>query len=119
MPVPHDVAFSPETITVDEILTERNAALRQVLLERVGLERFVDKAGATVIDCDRDAGGERRLLRIPVSDGEDIVCVQVQCPSTAKHYILRVPPEMQSCQQAVAWTAGFRNPSSYRPLVET
>ena len=55
----------------------------------------------------------------PLDPGEDIVCVQVKCPSTAKDYLLRVPPEMQTCQEAVAWTAGFRNPNSYRPLVET
>jgi len=119
VPVSDRVAFAPETITVDEILTERNAAMRQVLLERVGLEWFAERAQATIIDRDHDAGGERRLLRIPFDGGDDIVCVQVKCPSTAKHYMLRVPPEMQTCQQAVAWTAGFNNPNSYRPLIET
>ncbi len=113
------IAFAPESITVDEILSERNAALRQVLLERMGLERFAEQAKAVVIDRDEDAGGERRLLRIRFDGGDDIVCVQVKCPSTAKHYMLRVPPEMQTCQQAVAWTAGFNNPLTYRPLLET
>ncbi len=119
VPVTPDIAFAPESITAAEILGEANAALRQVMLERVGLERFVREADAAVIDRDRDAGGERRLLRIAVDGGEDIVCVQVTCPSTGKIYLLRVPPEMYSCQQAVAWTAGFRNPDSYRPYAET
>ena len=119
VPVTEDIAFAPEKITIADILGERNAALRQVLLERVGLARFVDEAGATVVDQDHDAGGERRLLRIAVDGAEDIVCVQVSCPSTAKCYLLRVPPDMYSCQQAVAWTAGFRNPDSYRPFAET
>jgi hypothetical protein len=59
------------------------------------------------------------LLCIPVDGAEDIVCVQVKCPSTGKLYLLRVPPGMQSCQQAVAWTAGFTSPMSYQPLVES
>jgi hypothetical protein len=47
------------------------------------------------------------------------VCVSVLCPSTGRQYIIRVPPEMTSCHQAVAWVAGFDDPALYRPLAET
>jgi hypothetical protein len=113
------IAFQPESITVDEILAETNAELRRVLLERFGLERFLSEAAAEVLDEDRDSGGERKLLRVPMEGGEDLVCVLVICPSTSRRYILRVPPSMQTCRQAVAWTAGFDDPDDYRPLVET
>lgn len=117
--VPDRVAFDPESITVDEILREPNQELRRVLLERVGLDRFFDEARHEVLDEDQDAGGRRRLLRIEPRDGEPIVCVQVQCPSTGNKYLLRVPPEMLTCHEAIAWTAGYRNPKDYRPVVET
>jgi hypothetical protein len=113
------IAFQPESITVNEILSETNAELRRVLLERFGLERFLAEAAAEVLDEDRDSGGERKLLRVPMESGEDLVCVLVICPSTSRRYILRVPPSMQTCRQAVAWTAGFDNPDDYHPLVET
>jgi len=43
----------------------------------------------------------------------------VQCPSTDRRYVLRVPPTMQSCHQAAAWIAGFDNPDDYKLLKET
>ena len=119
VPIDHRIAFQPRNIRVDEILAESNSALRHVLLERFGLERFFSEANAQVIDTDRDAGGERKLLRVPIAGDEDLVCVLVHCPSTGRRYILRVPPTMKTCREAIAWTAGFDNPDLYRPLVET
>ncbi len=113
------IAFQPETITAAEILSETNAEMRRVLLERFGLERLVSEVDAEVLDKDHDSGGERKLLRVPMEGGADLVCVLVFCPSTARQYILRVPPTMRTCRQAVAWTAGFSDPDDYRPLVET
>jgi Domain of unknown function (DUF6745) len=119
VPVSDRVAFNPETITVAEILKERNLTVRRVLIERVGMEWFLEHANATVLDSDRDGGGQRRLLRVSLDGEEDLVCVQVRCPSTAKQYFLRVPPDMRTCQQAIAWTAGYGNPLAYQPAVET
>src|SRR5262249_57398280 len=64
VPVDERIAFRPETITVPEVLGERNAELRRVLLERFGFERFMREAGAAIVDRDRDAGGERQLLQV-------------------------------------------------------
>ncbi len=119
VPVDERLAFRPETITVAEVLGERNAELRRVLLERFGFERFMREAGAAVVDRDHDAGGERQLLRVKLEGDEDLVCVSVSCPSTGRRYLLRVPPTMRTCRQAVAWTAGFSDPNQYKPLVET
>ena len=119
VPVPDRVAFDPQSITVEEILGEHNQSMRRVLLERVGLDWFFDRAQPAVLDEDRDAGGARRLLRIDLEDDEAIVCVQVRCPSTGNAYLLRVPPGMLTCHEAIAWTAGYTNPHKYRPVVET
>jgi hypothetical protein len=114
------IAFRPpDRITTADILQEHNAERRRVLLERVGLERFLQIAHPEVLDCDADAGGEHRLLRVPLPGDEPVVCVAVRCPSTGRQYLLRVPPTMTGCRQAVAWTAGFTDPNQYQPLQET
>lgn len=119
IPVSHRIVFQPETLRAEEILTERNAELRRVMIERLGYEKLLEIARAVELDRDQDAGGERRLLRIPLEGDEDVVCVSVQCPSTGHRFILRVPPYMTSCRQAVAWTAGYDNPDDYAPSVES
>jgi hypothetical protein len=113
------VIFRPETITAAEVLAEPNAERRRIFLERMGYERFFREAEVAVLDKDRDAGGERRLLRVPMRGDEDLVCVSVRCPSTGRSYLLRVPPTTTSCQQAAAWIAGFDDPSAYDPVLET
>jgi hypothetical protein len=119
IPVSDRVAFSPETITVREILGETNLERRRVLLERVGMERFFADARAETLDSDVDAGGPRRLLRVPFQNGEDVACLEVCCPSTGRKYVLRVPPETRTCAEGAAWIAGFSSPRHYRPVVET
>ncbi len=68
---------------------------------------------------DADAGGKRTLLRVPLVNDEPLVCVSVFCPSTARQYLIRVPPDTLTCRQAIAWTASFENADDYRPTVET
>jgi hypothetical protein len=113
------VAFFAETLAADQILGESNAEVRRVMIERVGFERLLQRVKAEVVHEDRDAGGQRQLLRVRLKDDEDLVCVSVRCPSTGRHYIIRVPPGMRTCHQAVAWTAGFDNADDYRPIAET
>jgi hypothetical protein len=119
VPVEEHVVFRPEEITADEVLAEVNAEVRRVKLERMGFDRFLSEAEAEVVDSDTDPGGPRKLLRVNLEGDEPLVCVSVLCPSTGRHYIIRVPPDMQTCRQAVAWTAGFDNPDHYQPVAET
>lgn len=113
------IAFHPETITGKEVLDERNVELRRVLMERMGYDAFLAGVDAEVVHEDRDPGGVRRLLRVPLPDDEPLLVLAVQDPSTARRYIIRVPPSMRTCRQAAAWIAGFDNPEEYRPLMET
>jgi hypothetical protein len=119
MRVAYRIAFHPETITVREILREPNVELRRVMLERVGREWFCANARPQVVDSDSDAGGMRRLLRVPFGEGQDFVCLEVRCPSTGRKYLLRVPEQSSTCARAAAWLAGFNSARQYRPVVET
>ena len=109
----------PETIMLDEILTEENAETRRVLIDRFGQSRFMAEANAELLDQDQDAGGTRKLLRVPLPGDEPLVTLACRCPSTKHDYFLRVPPNMKSCHQAAAWMAGYDNPKDYAPEIET
>lgn len=119
------IAFEPEKITSQAVMKESNIELRRVMLERMGYEAFFREAQAKQLDRDVDPGGVRRLLRVEFKDtnrwqqDEPVVCLSVICPSTARHYIIRVPPNMKTCHQAAAWVAGFDDPSLYHPMRET
>jgi len=112
------IAFHPERIHAPEILAEQNVEVRRVMLERVGWEKFLEEANPEVVDRDTDVGGERRLLAVR-APGERLVVVSLRCPSTGRHYLLRVPPRTRTCHEAVAWIAGFENPRAYEPILET
>lgn len=113
------IAFRPETIEVDEVLGERNAERRRVLLDRYGYGRFLQDADAQVLDKDKDPGGPRQLLRLKLAGDEDLVAMSCFCPSTGRQYIIRVPPTTPSCRHAAAWIAGFDDPNNYQPVQET
>jgi hypothetical protein len=121
--VPPEVVFRPETLTPEQILDQRNAELRRVILERLGLEEVLRQAKAEIVDSDRDPGGDRRLVRIRLpgrpARAPDRRYLHCRCPSTGREYLLRVPPETRTCGEAAAWLAGFDDPEAYRPVQET
>lgn len=119
VPVDGRIVFDPSSITVSEVLAESNAERRRVLLERVGYEKFFSEANPEIVDGDTDPGGPRRLLHMPMEGDEDLVCLEVNCPSTGRTYLIRVPPTLSSCRDAAAWIAGFDDANDYQPLIET
>ena len=118
-PVDERTAFRPEELCAADLLRVRNVTHRRVLLERFGLDRFMHEVGGLVLDRDRDAGGVRQLLSVPLPDDEPLHVLRVSCPSTAHVYVLRVPPHVRTCRRAAAWLAGFEHERDYRPLIET
>ncbi len=112
------LAFSPQALTGQDILDLDNVELRRIMIERLGYTALIQQIGGLVRDRDTDAGGERQLIYIPFEDDEPVVVVKLVCPSTGHVHILRVPPHMRSCRQAVAWIAGFDDPADYHPIVE-
>lgn len=114
VPVRQEAVLAPERLSATEILQERNAEVRRVMLERVGCDQVLEKAKARTIHQDQDAGGPRRLVQV-----EAARYLQCRCPSTGRVYLLQVPPTTATCHAAAAWLAGFDNPNDYHPIVET
>jgi hypothetical protein len=94
--------------------------LNRKQLEQLGLEAFLAQPARRVLDEDVDLSGmPRRLVRVRVENDEPVVAVEVRCPTTGKHSLLRVPPQTLRCSEAVAWTFGFSAPEAYCPAFES
>jgi hypothetical protein len=113
------IAFHPEQIHVDEVLAEKNAERRRVMLDRYGYGRFLTDSHAEILDRDIDPGGPRQLMRVKLEGDEDLVAMSCFCPSTGRQYMIRVPPATPTCRHAAAWIAGFDDPDDYQPVQET
>lgn len=117
--------------TVAWIDAEDNAELRRVLLERMGVEKFLTEAGAETVDDDPRWG---RLLRRTMGEGEeDVWAVIVTCPTTGRRYAMGVhheirpllgteseygDPQKPTARNAVASGFGLRG-EEYDPYLET
>lgn len=122
-----DMRLLTSPLTLADVLGTHNAEIRRVLIERYDRGepgRFVREADAEVIAFDYDRlGNRRRLLRIPLAGDEPYVAVEVtnstpEPDGSNKRYILRVPPTITSCREAVAWTFGMTG-AKYDPDIET
>jgi len=81
----------------------------------VGTENFMSKLENPGI-VHMDVGGI--LYRIDLPGDEPLVMVYVKDPSTDRYYFIRVPPDMRTVKEAVAWTFGM-DELDYQPKKET
>jgi hypothetical protein len=120
------IVTNPERITIAMIDAEQNAEVRRVLVEQFGAERLVREGKARLIHEDETGKLWRREMaadpyRWPRE--EPVVFVEVlnstpEPDGNRKTYFLRVPPNMSTAREAVAWTFGLL-PGTYQPAVET
>jgi hypothetical protein len=114
----------PESITVQSIIDEENAELRRIKLELMTYEKFIKESKAKTLDRG-EPGDESALYKVDLGEEAEPVTILQVINSTAeadgsfRKYFLRVPPNMESVRQAVAWTFCFDNPEDYKPEVET
>jgi antitoxin component YwqK of YwqJK toxin-antitoxin module len=102
-------------LTAKHILRVTNAAVRRVCLEELGYGRFLSQLPHAIID----RSGEYELVKIDWHKREEpIYLVKVKCPSTGAFYTLRVPTDMKTVKEAVAWTFGVSQ-NEYLPEIET
>jgi hypothetical protein len=146
--VTEQIVMHPETLTVAQIDAEENAEVRRVMLERFGMSRYIIESGSKVQHRDdfgllyrREIANDEPLVMVrvlnatPEPDGSltteeaieifggEKVRFQLKIlgwdkPARWKEYWLRVPPNMQTAHEAVAWTFG-KTPATYNPDWET
>ena len=102
-----------EKPTAERILKEQNQTEREVLIQRMGVEQFVEEAELRPVDSFRDS----TLLKVNTAEKRGrhtndgwreeplaLAFLKVICPSTQKHYFLRVDPEAENAKQALEST---------------
>jgi hypothetical protein len=117
--VRRDIIERPEEIRVAHIIKEWNAEVRRVMIDRYGSSRFIIDSGA--VEVNRDECGV--LYRKEFTNDEALVMVKVlnstpEPDGSFKEYFLRVPPNMTTAREAVAWTFNM-DPQEYSPQQET
>ncbi|MBM7784500.1 DUF6745 domain-containing protein [Tenggerimyces flavus] len=116
--VTQQIVEAPGTLRVDRITYEENAEVRRVMIDRYGTEKYLRAAEGKLVQ--QDDFGELWQLR---HGAEPLQFVKVvnstpEPDGTFRDYWLRVPPEVTTAHEAVAWTFGF-TPEEYRPQRQT
>ena len=99
----------PDLWQAEWIISEENAELRRVLIERIGYDRICCELQAVELDCWQ----EYTLLKIANADVEPIYLLKMTCPSTGFIHALRVPPDLESAQEAIRWVNWGINPEEF------
>ena len=102
-----------EKPTAESILKEANQTEREVLIQRMGVEHFVEEAklrevdsfhGSTLMKVDtaekRGRYQNDAWTEVPLP----LAFLKVICPSTQKAYFLRVEPDVENAKQALEST---------------
>lgn len=128
-------------IAFEDIEEAQNIEIREQALRKFGYENYVkegfwnNKIVCVILSNNDtlyidpsfnvDYHDEFRSTVLSRRDEEKIICfdndiafLQVKDSSTNKTYFLKVPPTMQSVEEAKAWTFGL-NPGEYNPVIET
>lgn len=117
--IPDYFIENPDKITAKYIQSEENAELRQIALTIYGQERYLKDIKAKKLHEDKygilHAYTDELLGEIKVVE---VVNSTAEPDGTFKRYFLRVPPEMQTAHEAVAWTFN-KTAEEYNPDIET
>ena len=120
-PLFHRAIRQPRLLTVREVLRHTNTECRYVGMRIIGLDRVREDSRCSLVDLCPSTGMElfaiQGILRDPVCYLK-VVNATPEADGSRKPYFLCVPPTVQTCAEAVAWT--FRLPAEdYHPSQET
>jgi len=99
----------PDLWQAEWLLSESNAELRRVLIERIGYDRICQQLQAVELD----SWQEYTLLKIDKADVEPIYLLKMTCPSTGHIHALRVPPDVRSALEAIRWVNWDIDPEEF------
>ena len=98
--VPAWVVLTPvEQIDPARILAETNAQVRAEIIRKVGIERFIQKVGATVLDT----VGDYQLLAVDYGDGTKRPYLKMRNPSVGIWHVEGVQPGITTVRKALQW----------------
>lgn len=119
--IPPHFYTKPESLSITEVLAHTNTEVRYVGIKIVGMDKVLESNRTTIIHKDEEKN--QILFQIKGIFEEPVSYVKVvnstqEPDGTYKDYYLCVPPDMKTCQQAVAWTFRLEE-QEYQPGQET
>jgi hypothetical protein len=109
--VPDFVFEQPEKITASAIKKMQNLEIRRIMIDRMGISKYLDAVHAKVLDMDSiyvfKDGDERTMPRALMVDDEGNKYLVGTDGSTERVYYMRVPPDSRTCRHAHSLIAGF------------
>jgi hypothetical protein len=93
----------PETLAVEQVEKESNAEVRRIMIERMGVEKYLAQGGATLVDSDEKTISPRVLFR-DKHNNQYMFCTD---GGTGKFFALSVPDNVKTCAEAHTAICGF------------
>ena len=94
------IVLHPETQSLHQMQSEKNADIRGIRIERYGWLKYLTEAKAIVKDHRRNDIDRCDESLLSLDEYTILVCA---CPSTARIYSMRVPPHIIKCEEAQKW----------------
>jgi hypothetical protein len=101
--VTEQIIMRPETLTVEQVEKEANTEVRRVLIERMGVEKYLTQSGATLVDSDEKTSAPRVLFK-DKRNNQYMFCTD---GGTGKFFALSVPDNVKTCAEAHTAICGF------------
>ena len=97
--VPKFVVMSPDTITLNHIEDEENQEVRRIMIERMGVGKYLEESGATIVDI-QSGHGKETWSRALMKDKENRKFLVTSDTSTSRIYHIQVPESVNTCAEA-------------------
>jgi len=109
-----EVVLTPaEKLNPHSVLKEKNAEVRREIIRKIGVERYVTKVGAKVIDKQ----GDYELIAIDLKDGRYRPYLKMRNPSIKTWHVEGVHPDIKTVEEAINWRRGEKK--KWKPEVLT
>ncbi len=127
MKIPGEFITNPKSITPHLVATQPNAEIRRALIALYGEERFIKDANGHVVSHGKNGAKLWTCEFRPHDNAEfndepfqmvEVINSTPEPSGEFKHYFLRVPPDIQDADEAIAWTFGMEQ-QAYTPEKES
>lgn len=104
-----------EKINIEEVVKEKNTEIRRELIRKIGIERFIQKAKAKVLDKQ----GDYEVISIKLSEEiPDARYLKMKNPSIGVFHVEGIELECDTVEKALNWRAGNIN-EKWEPAILT
>jgi len=120
--IPAWIILEKEKITIEKILTEQNAEVRQAMMEVYGRVKMLESEDCKVIDQDLEWGTLYRTQKLTDCNGDPFCFLHVvnstpEADGTWKSYILLIDPAINTAYDA--WQSTFPGIKDFIPIAES